>query len=77
MSYFLMYATEDRIKIKQFRTDKKLIEYLKDHFKDSPIEFMRYIPEDFDCFYDNQVCVVNGEVAEPKPVEIVKSYVIE
>jgi len=74
MSYFIIYRMESGIKTKQFLNDEKLIEYLDEYFSDTPIEFMNYIPEDFNSFYNGQVVVILGEVVKPKPVTIVKTY---
>ena len=76
MSYFLIYGTEDGIRIKQFANNYQTAEYLEQNFNDCPVEFLDYIPSDMNELYDRQMIVIKGEVVKPKPVTVVKTFEI-
>lgn len=78
MNYILIYGTEDGLRIKTFTESDDLLKYLKDYWDDKPIKFLDYIDLE-ELYYDfkNKFIVIKGNIIEPKPITIVKTFEIE
>jgi hypothetical protein len=77
MSYFLLKNSESCFYIKKFITSDELVAYIDDYFEGCTMRFLNHIPKDMDEFYEDDLIVIKGEIIEPKPIEIVKTYKID